>query len=224
MKFGLGNDHPIVQLTSIDTHSYRYFFSCDENFFFFFKLFLNLFIYLFIYSWLCWVLASARGLSPVAASGGHPPSRSRASHRRGLSRRGAQAPDAHAQQSWLTGPVAPRHVGSSQTRARTCVPRIGRQTLNHCATREALVMRTFKIYSLSNFQVYNTVLLTMVTMLYTTSLGLIHLIIRGLHLLTIFPCFTHPPLQPLPLPLPTTNLFSLRAFFFFQILHISKVV
>ena len=35
------------------------------------------------------------------------------------------------------GLVAPRHVGSSQTRARTRVPRIGRQTLNHCATREA---------------------------------------------------------------------------------------
>ncbi|XP_054943847.1 threonine--tRNA ligase 2, cytoplasmic isoform X2 [Physeter macrocephalus] len=31
----------------------------------------------------------------------------------------------------------PRHVGSSQTGARTCVPCIGRQTLNHCATREA---------------------------------------------------------------------------------------
>ena len=38
---------------------------------------------------------------------------------------------------WLTGPAALRHVGSSQTRARTRVPRIGRQTLNHCATREA---------------------------------------------------------------------------------------
>ena len=38
---------------------------------------------------------------------------------------------------WLTGLGAPRHVGSSQTRARTCVPCIGRQTLNHCATREA---------------------------------------------------------------------------------------
>ena len=36
------------------------------------------------------------------------------------------------------GPVAPRHVGSSQTRARTRVPCIGRQILNHCATREAL--------------------------------------------------------------------------------------
>ena len=49
----------------------------------------------------------------------------------------AQAPDAQAQQLWLTGRVAPRHVGSSQTRARTRVPCIGRQILNHCATREA---------------------------------------------------------------------------------------
>ena len=41
---------------------------------------------------------------------------------------------------WLTGLVAPRHVGSSQTRARTRVPCIGRQILNHCATREASVL------------------------------------------------------------------------------------
>ena len=60
-----------------------------------------------------------------------------ASHHRGLSCCGAQAPDAQAQQLWLTGLVAPWHVGSSQTRARTRVPRIGRRTLNHCATREA---------------------------------------------------------------------------------------
>ena len=61
----------------------------------------------------------------------------RASHYHDPSRCGAQAPDAQAQQLWLTGPVAPRHVGSSQTRARTRVPCIGRQILNHCATREA---------------------------------------------------------------------------------------
>ena len=36
------------------------------------------------------------------------------------------------------GLVAPWHVGSSQTRARTLVPCIGRWILNHCATREAL--------------------------------------------------------------------------------------
>ena len=98
------------------------------DFFFFFNL-----NYLFIYLWLCWVFVSVRGLSPVVASGGHSSSRCA-----GLSCCGAQAPDAQAQQLWLTGPAAPRHVGSSQTRARTRVPCIGRQTLNHCATREAL--------------------------------------------------------------------------------------
>ena len=35
------------------------------------------------------------------------------------------------------GPVAPTHLGSSQTRARTRVPCIGRQIHNHCTTREA---------------------------------------------------------------------------------------
>ena len=38
---------------------------------------------------------------------------------------------------WLTGLVAPRDAGSSQTRAQTRVPCIGRQILNHCTTREA---------------------------------------------------------------------------------------
>ena len=41
-----------------------------KPFFFFLK-----FIYLFIYLWLCWVFVSARGLSLVAASGGHSSSR-----------------------------------------------------------------------------------------------------------------------------------------------------
>ena len=39
---------------------------------------------------------------------------------------------------WCTGLVATRHVGSSQTRAQTRVPCIGRRILNHCTTREAL--------------------------------------------------------------------------------------
>ena len=38
---------------------------------------------------------------------------------------------------WHTGLVAPRHVGSSCTRARTRVPCMGRRILNHCTTREA---------------------------------------------------------------------------------------
>ena len=62
----------------------------------------------------------------------------RATHCRSLSCCGAQVPDAQAQSLWLTGPVAPRHVGSSQTRARTRVPCIGRRILNRCTTREAL--------------------------------------------------------------------------------------
>ena len=45
-----------------------------------------------------------------------------------------------------TGLVAPRHVGSSQTRARTRVPCIGRQTLNHCATREAPISSFLNYY------------------------------------------------------------------------------
>ena len=37
---------------------------------------MGLFIYLFIiYLWLCWIFVSVRGLSPVAASGGHSSSR-----------------------------------------------------------------------------------------------------------------------------------------------------
>ena len=68
----------------------------------------------------------------------------RASLHRGLPCCGAQAPDAQAQQLWLMGLAAPRHVGSSRTRARTRVPCIGRQTLNHCATREAPLL-IFKV-------------------------------------------------------------------------------
>ena len=47
-----------------------------------------------------------------------------------------------AQQLWCKGLVAPRHVGSSRTRARTCVPGTGRRILNHCATREAHELST----------------------------------------------------------------------------------
>ena len=39
------------------------------------EFFFFLIIYLFIYFWLCWVFVSVRGLSPVAASGGHSSSR-----------------------------------------------------------------------------------------------------------------------------------------------------
>ena len=88
--------------------------------------------------WLCWVFVSVRGLSPVAASGGHSSSRCAGlSLLRPLLLRNTGSRRAGSQQLWLTGLVAPRHVGSSQSRARTRVPCIGRQILNHCATREA---------------------------------------------------------------------------------------
>ena len=50
------------------------------------------------------------------------------------------------------GLVAPRHVGSSRTRAPTHVPCIGRQILNHCTTREvppSLVYLFFNIIIMS---------------------------------------------------------------------------
>ena len=126
--------------------------SCiNTSFFFFFlrgdNVFIATFIYLFIYFWLCWVLGSREGSLQLRQAGatlhrgaGTALHRgARASHHRSPSRCGAQAPDAQAQQLWLTGPAAPRHAGSPQTRARTRVPRTSRQILNHCATREAQI-------------------------------------------------------------------------------------
>ena len=46
----------------------------DLLFFFFFKYVQNCF-FIYFYFWLCWVFVSVRGLSPVAASGGHSSSR-----------------------------------------------------------------------------------------------------------------------------------------------------
>ena len=61
-------------------------------------LFFFLTLGLFIYLCLCWVFVSVRGLSLVAASGGATLHRgARASHYRGLSCCGAQAPDTQAQ-------------------------------------------------------------------------------------------------------------------------------
>ena len=54
---------------------------------------------------------------------------------------------AQAQQLWRTGLVAPRHVGSSQTRARTRVPCIGRHILNQCTTREVPLPSNLILFS-----------------------------------------------------------------------------
>ena len=93
--------------------------------------FINLFIYSFIFGCVG-SLSLCEGFLQLRRAGAALHRGARASHYRGLSCCGAQA-----QQLWLTGPAAPRHVGSSQTRARTRVPCISRRTPNHCATREA---------------------------------------------------------------------------------------
>ena len=114
------------------------FFKC-----FFFKK-TRVFIYLF---WLCWVFGDAHRLSLVAASGGYSSLRCAGFSLRwllllrstGCRRAGFSSCGSWAQSLWHAGLVAPRHVGSSRTRAWTRVPCIGRQILNHCATREVPV-------------------------------------------------------------------------------------
>ena len=111
-----------------------------------------------IYFWLHWVFVAAHRLSLLEVSGVYsslqctgfslwwllllPSTDSRCA---GFSSCGTWAQQlwlvgsrAQAQQLWRMGLVAPPHVRSSRTRARTRVPCIGRQTPNHCATRETL--------------------------------------------------------------------------------------
>ena len=105
------------------------------------------FKFLFIYLWLCWVFISVRGLSLVGGKWGplfimvRGPLTIAASlvveHRlqmRRLSNCGSRT-------QLLRGMWE-----SSQTRARTRVPCIGRQILNHCATREAQQVLTSYLF------------------------------------------------------------------------------
>ena len=91
-----------------------------------------------MYFWLRWVFVAVHGLSLVAASGSYLLwcvgfslwwlllLRSMGSRCTGFSSCGTRA-----QQLWCMGLVALQHVGSSWTRARTCVPCIGRQIPRH---------------------------------------------------------------------------------------------
>ena len=101
-------------------------------FYFFYKL-----INLFIFS--CWVFVSVRGLSLVVASGGHSSSRcaglslSRPLLLRSTgSRRAGSVIAAH-------GPSRSAACGIFPDQGSNPCPCIGRQILNHCATREALI-------------------------------------------------------------------------------------
>ena len=69
-----------------------------------------------------------------------------------------------------------------------------------------LAKSPFKIYSLSNFQIYNTVLLTIATMLYITSLELIYLKARSLYLFDYLHSFPPAPTLHLRQP-PICSLF-----------------
>ena len=99
-------------------------------------LFIYLFFHLFIYFWLCWVFVSVQGLSLVVASGG--PSSSRCA---GFSLSWPlllQSTGSRCAGSVVVahGPSCSAACGIFPDQARTRVPCIGRQTLNHCATRE----------------------------------------------------------------------------------------
>ena len=116
---------------------FSFFFFLNVFFSFFFLIFFIATLFISLFFWLCWVFGSCEGFLQLRQVGATLHRGARAFHYRGPYCRRAQAPDAQAQQLWLTGPAAPRHVGSSQTRAQTRVPCTSRQTLNHCATREA---------------------------------------------------------------------------------------
>ena len=121
-----------------------FFFKTNSSLFIFFFVkvfFLNEFICLFIYFWLHWVFTGARGLSLVAVSGGYSSLQCAGFSLQWLfllwstgSRSAGFSSVARGLSS--CGLVVLQHVGSSRTRARTRVPCIGKQILNHCATRE----------------------------------------------------------------------------------------
>ena len=102
-------------------------------------MFVSFFFFL-IYFWQCWVFVSVRGLSLVAASGGHSslrcaglsPSRPLLLRSTG-SRRVGSVIVAHGPKL-LRGMWDPPRPGLEPV--SHC---IGRQTPNHCATREALL-------------------------------------------------------------------------------------
>ena len=101
--------------------------------------FVCLFVFI-IYFWLCWVFVAARGLSLVAENGDYSLLRCTAPHCGGFSCCGAQALGVRASVVVAHGLSCFVACGIFPTRARTHVPCIGRQILNHCTTREALRM------------------------------------------------------------------------------------
>ena len=85
-------------------------------------------------------------------------------------------------------------------------------------------MRAFKTYSVNNFQIYNTVLLAIVTMLYITSPGLIYLITGSLYILTTLTHFSHFHCPPLSIWQLLSVLYEFGVFFFYKHSYVSKII
>ena len=118
------------------------FYSFVISLFVFIYMMMPLLFFIIIYFWLRWVFVAVCGLSLVAASRGYCSLRFAGFSLWWFSCCGAQAlgawasvvcgvrpqqlwlagSRAQAQQLWHTGFIALRHVGSSRTRDRTCVP------------------------------------------------------------------------------------------------------
>ena len=129
------------------------------------------------------------------------------------------------QQLWCTGLVAPRHVGSSRTRAQTRIPCIGRQILNHCTTREVAIQA---FYYFLNYLIYCVCVykytyiflafffefLNFIYFLYSRFLLVIHLIRISLYMSILISQFiTPPPPYHFP-PLVSIRLFCTSVFLF----------
>ena len=112
------------------------------QFLFFNKLFLK-FLFLFVVG-LCycvWAFSSCGVRASRCSS--FSCWRAQALGHAGFSSCSTQALEYRLQQLWYTGLVALQYAGSSWTRDWTCVPCIGRQTLNHWTTRDVLVSQLF---------------------------------------------------------------------------------
>ena len=99
---------------------------------------------------------------------------------------------------------------------------------HHTVTRFFLMMRTFKIYFVSNFYIYDTVLLTVVTMLCITSPELTLLITGSVYLLMDISLYLPPPLPSSwqsPCPYHTFSIkFNELLLNFHQIWHICNAL
>ena len=85
-----------------------------------------------------------------------------------------------------------------------------------------LMMKTFRIYSLSNFHIKPTAVFFILTRLYTASQVFIDLLTGSFYLLTTFLQF--PPPQPLPLVMTNMNSLSMRSLLLLDFMYDSDYI